>query len=133
VYVVLIVYRVYVFVSVCMRSARLHQSAAARYGAPKIVCIEYIGVFSVYIQHNYVYYCDTCYVPQVEDALAPGPAEFALTRSRGPLAGAEEAHRLQGLLACFEGTIERPGSSEVLVLLYRRRMSICVYMQYNCV
>jgi hypothetical protein len=30
-------------------------------GVPQ-VCIIFIGVFSVYMQYNCVYYCDTCYV-----------------------------------------------------------------------
>jgi hypothetical protein len=52
-----------VYVCVCQIGAN---------GAPKdepliilqgqCMCIEYIGVFSVYNQYNCVYYCDTCYV-----------------------------------------------------------------------
>jgi hypothetical protein len=33
------------------------------------VCIICIGVFSVYMQYNCVYYCDTCYYYFFDDAL----------------------------------------------------------------
>jgi hypothetical protein len=45
VYVYVYVY-IYVYVCVCVRGVR----------------IRYIGVVSVVIQHNCVYYCDTCHI-----------------------------------------------------------------------